>query len=334
MSEARPRFSQDADALIVQLRALVEAGIGEIELPREPATLYDPVRYVLEGGGKRFRPTLLLLACEAYGGDARAALPAALAVEVFHNFTLVHDDIMDHAEARRGRPAVHVAWSEATAILSGDLMMGLSYELLARALAPDLAEVLAVYSRMVHRLCQGQALDDSFARRGTVTVDEYLHMIDGKTAALLEATLEIGGMLGGADDRDRPHLVAAGRALGRAFQVQDDLLDLIADDPRWGKVQGGDLIEGKKALLLLLALERAEGEELAWFERIASAPGLPAADVPEARRRMEALGVIGAAREAVAKYSDEAAAHFAALPEGPARAALLLTAERLRDRVH
>jgi geranylgeranyl diphosphate synthase type II len=318
------------------LRDTVERGLAALQLPSEPAALYEPMRYVLSGGGKRFRPVLLLLAAEAYGGDdaARRALPAALGIEVFHNFTLVHDDIMDNAASRRGRASVHVAWSESTAILSGDMMMGLSYELLAQAEGVDLAEAMRVYAAMVHRLCQGQALDDGFAARGDVTLGEYLHMIDGKTAALLECALEIGSLIGGAGEGQRARLVEAGNALGRAFQIQDDLLDLVAEDARWGKTVGGDLIEGKRTWLLLSALERAEGSQREWFEQILARPGLALEHIGEARERMARLGVLEAASESVAEYSARAARAFGAMPESSARAALIDLAERLQRRVH
>ena len=170
-------------------RARVEAGLRALALPPEPRELYDPVRYVLEADGKRIRPTLLLLSAEVYGGAdaAEAALPAALAVEVFHDFTLVHDDIMDHAAERRGRPTVHRRWDEATAILAGDLLFGLAYDLLSRAPAADSRAVHAHFHAAVVRLCEGQAMDKAMESASDVTVAAYIDMIERKTAALLEA---------------------------------------------------------------------------------------------------------------------------------------------------
>ncbi|GIV59823.1 polyprenyl synthetase family protein [Rhodocaloribacter litoris] len=317
-----------------RLRAHVEAALGTLVAEAEPRTLYEPARYVLAGQGKRLRPVLLLLAAEVYGVSTDEALPAALAVEVFHNFTLVHDDIMDHAATRRGRPTVHARWDEATALLCGDFLMALSYDLLARTRAGSLAAMMPVYHRMVVRLCEGQALDKAFETRSRVSVEEYLHMIDGKTGALLEAVLELGALLGGAPAADREALRAAGQHLGRAFQIQDDLLDLVAEDDRWGKQVGGDLVEGKKTFLLLTALERAEGEEAAWFARVVEAGGLPEAEVEEARHRMDRLGVLQAAREAVRAYTAAAGRCLERLPDTPARETLCWLFRRMQARLH
>ena len=302
--------------------AEIAEGLAALDLPAAPASLYEPVRYILSSGGKRIRPLLVLLTADAFGGErARAdALPAALAVEVFHNFTLVHDDIMDHAASRRGRATVHTRWSEPVAILAGDVMMGLSYDLLSRAGGDDGAAVLRPYHAMVRRLCEGQALDLAFETQEAVSVEEYLGMIDGKTGALLELALDVGARLGGASDDDRASLRTAGHALGRAFQIQDDLLDLTASSPGWGKTIGGDLIEGKKTFLLLQALERADGEERAWFE--GALRGLDAASVPEARARMERLGVIAEASAAVERYTRAGADALAVVPSTPAGDAL------------
>ena len=190
----------------------INDGLATLDLPQAPESLYEPVRYILSSGGKRIRPLLVLLTAEAFGGEtARAgALPAALAVEVFHNFTLVHDDIMDHAATRRGRETVHTRWSEPVAILSGDVMMGVSYDLLSRAATRDLGALLQPYHTMVRRLCEGQALDLAFETQDAVSVEEYLAMIDGKTGALLELALDVGALLGGGD-RGRPRLAAHGR---------------------------------------------------------------------------------------------------------------------------
>lgn len=315
------------------LAARVDAALAALDLPAEPAGLYDPVRYVLGGGGKRIRPALVLLAAEATGGpDAgRRALPAALAVEVFHNFTLVHDDIMDHAATRRGRPTVHVRWDEPTAILAGDLLMGLAYDLLAQTEGADVGRLSRAFYRMVARLCEGQSLDLQFESRPDVTVDDYLDMIDRKTGALLELSLDLGGAVGGAADGVLDALRRAGRALGRAFQIQDDLLDLTADAEGWGKAIGGDLVEGKKAYLALRAVELAEGEERAWLTRAVDG-GLPPDDVAEARDRMDRLGVLDEASRAVAAYVDEGERALAALPDTAATAALRQLARGLATR--
>lgn len=314
------------DPLAVAL-ARVEAGLRALDLPADPRELYAPVRYVLDGGGKRIRPVLTLLAAEAFGGATavEGALPAALAVEVFHNFTLVHDDIMDHAAARRGRPTVHVRWDEPTAVLAGDFLFGLAYDLLAHSAAPEPWAVVRRFHGAVARLCEGQALDKAFETRADVPVAAYLDMIERKTSALLELALELGAVLGGADAAAAARMGAAGRSLGRAFQIQDDLLDLTADDGAWGKAIGGDLVEGKRTYLLLTARERAAGpdavaDDNAFFARALG--GLHPAEVGEARARMERLGVLGAAREAVETEVERGLAALDALPPGPAADAL------------
>jgi geranylgeranyl diphosphate synthase type II len=314
--------TQTAADHVADLRARVNEALPNLVADREPAVLYAPIAYVLEGGGKRVRPTVLLLVAEAFGCPPDRALPAALAVEVFHNFTLVHDDIMDEADERRGRPTVHVKWDLGTAILAGDMMMGLSYDLLGEVEGTDEAALYDVYHPMVEQLCTGQALDASFEEQSDVSVEAYLDMIDGKTAALLSACFELGAVLGDASPDAQRELRTAGQLVGRAFQVQDDLLDLTADGEEWGKAVGGDLVTGKKTFLTLRALERAEGSEYDWFARIVTDGGLPPADVPEARDRMERLGVFDDAKEAVRRYSDRAREHLQVLPEGPPADAL------------
>ena len=321
-------------AHVGRLRDEVNDALAQLVPETEPAELYDPVRYVLAGGGKRFRPVLLLLAADACGRAAARALPAALAVEVFHNFTLVHDDIMDHAAERRGRPTVHVRWDESTAILCGDFLMGLSYDLLARVETARLAELIRTFHEMVARLCEGQALDKAFETRTDVSVDAYLSMIDAKTGALLRASLEMGGIVGGAAAEERAVLRRLGAHLGRAFQIQDDLLDLVAEDERWGKSVGGDLREGKKTFLLLRALERTQGAEHEWFARIVRAGGLPEAEIEEARERMERSGVLDEAREAVREHTTMALGCLDALPPSPAVEALRWLVARMQARLH
>jgi geranylgeranyl diphosphate synthase type II len=314
--------SEQAEARVEQLRERVDAALAELELREQPALLYEPVRYVLGGGGKRLRPVLLLLTAEAFGADRDEALPAALAVEVFHNFTLVHDDVMDHATERRGQPAVHRRWDTGTALLAGDLLLARAYDLLAEVETADLRVLMRPFRRMVRRLCEGQALDKAFETRTDVSVEDYLDMIDGKTAALLGATLELGGRCGDADADEADALRRAGAALGRAFQIQDDLLDLTADPERWGKPVGGDLREGKKTFLLLRALEcsadgAADEETRALFERAAE-EGLCEEDIDEARRQMDRLGVLDDARRAVARHTGAATDELErALAEAP-----------------
>ncbi|NNE34415.1 MAG: polyprenyl synthetase family protein, partial [Rhodothermales bacterium] len=236
----------------------IEADLAELRADlgaRKPTELYDPVGYVLESRGKRLRPLLVHLVSRSLGASYETASPVAQGVEVFHAFTLVHDDVMDNAATRRGRQTVHTKWDLSTAILAGDLLLGLSYELVSRVPHELLPRVMSTFGVMVARLCEGQTADMTFEKRGDVALDEYLRMIDRKTGALLECCFCLGGILGGGSDEVVAALGEAGIELGRAFQIQDDLLDLVATDPKWGKKIGGDLIEGKKAYLLLAALD-------------------------------------------------------------------------------
>lgn len=319
-------------AHVERLRALIEDELARISLPDGTPELYEAVRYALGGGGKRLRPILLLLAAEAAGGNVEDALPAALAAEVFHTFTLVHDDIMDDAAERRGRPSVHVVWNESTAILAGDFLMGLSYELLARTPVERLAPLFHSFHRMVAAVCEGQALDEAFETRENVTAEEYLDMVSRKTGALLACVFELGGRIAGADDETVARLAQAGEALGVAFQIQDDLLDLTAEDASWGKQIGGDLVQGKRTFILLRSLECASGDDRAFFGEIAVNGGLDASLVPDARERMRALGVLTEASEEVERHSNAAVDILEGLPPSDARRSLVWLVRRLANR--
>ncbi|MDX1440174.1 MAG: polyprenyl synthetase family protein [Rubricoccaceae bacterium] len=321
--------------LVDRLVQEVEEELRGIRLPSAPTQLYEPIRYVLSGGGKRLRPVLVLLTAEAFGGTEcrKSAIPAALAVELFHNFTLIHDDIMDHAETRRGRPTIHQKWDQSTAILCGDLMMGMAYEQLARVRRSQTTELLAIFSRMVRSLCEGQMLDMVFEKQPATSVDDYLDMIDAKTGALIEATLELGSVIGKATERQTHAMKRAGGEIGRAFQIQDDLLDLTAKNDKWGKTIGGDLMEGKKTFLLLSAIERADQDNQEFFSRILDQHGLPAEDIPEARRRMQELGVLDLAASTVLRHSQNAQQFLDVLPENDASHALRALVTKLVSRV-
>jgi len=323
----------DSDARVDALRRRIDDALIDRLSDRAPDLMYDPIRYVLRGGGKRVRPLIAMLVAQAYGAADEDVLDVALAVEIFHNFTLVHDDIMDDADERRGRPSVHVKWDEGTAILAGDLMLALSYELLTANEALPARPLLAIYNRMVEQLCVGQRLDTHFETTADVSVADYLEMIDGKTAALLSACFELGAVAGGAPDDHVAMLAEAGRQAGRAFQIQDDLLDVTADDENWGKAVGGDLQNGKRTYVTLKALEAADGEDREWFSRLLDG-GITADEVPEARRRMQALGVFDEARSAVAAYTEDAFDRLSVLPDTAASHHLTWLLEKLQARSH
>ena len=320
---------------VEELRTLFEASLSKIAFDNEPQSLYEPTAYVLDGRGKRFRPVLFLLTSQAFDVTPTIAMPGALAFEVFHNFTLVHDDIMDHADLRRGRATVHKKWDEPTAILCGDFLMALSYRLITRLPFERMDAIVDCYHTMVRKLCEGQALDKEFEMRDHVSIEEYIYMIDRKTGALLEAVFEIGGLVGGANSSQLEQLRSLGTHLGRAFQIQDDLLDLTAETKQWGKKVGGDLIEGKKAYLLLKAMDILEpGEEYAFFESIIKRNGLEEQKIPEARRILEESGVLLHARDEVIKYSDIAMKCTDALPQLEARNTVQWLIKKMQHRVH
>lgn len=237
---------------------------GEIEKftkqveAQHPKELYAPVSYILSLGGKRMRPALVLAGCELFGGEADKAMYAALAVEVFHNFTLVHDDIMDKAPLRRNMPTVHKKWDEGIAILSGDAMMVQAYQLLCRTGSPVLPQLLDVFSKTAIQVCEGQQLDMNYEKAHKISIPQYLHMIQLKTAVLLAASLKMGALIGGAREEDAQRLYEFGNNVGIAFQLQDDILDVYGDE-RFGKQVGGDIISNKKTWLLLKALEMSAG---------------------------------------------------------------------------
>jgi geranylgeranyl diphosphate synthase type II len=246
---------------LTDLQALINEAIAKLDFPQQPADLYEPISYILTLGGKRLRPALLLMACDLFGGDVESAVQPALAIEVFHNFTLMHDDIMDNAPLRRGQVTVHEKWNANVAILSGDAMMVESNKLMMRVPDAILRRVMDVFNETATGVCEGQQIDMSFEQRSNVIIDEYLNMIRLKTAVLLGGTLKIGAIIGGAALTDAQLLYDFGVNLGVAFQLQDDILDVYGDPDKFGKQVGGDIISNKKTYLLIKALELAKGHQ-------------------------------------------------------------------------
>jgi geranylgeranyl diphosphate synthase type II len=242
---------------IQNLQELIEDAVNELQYPLYPAELYDPISYILSVGGKRMRPALLLMACDMFGGDVKSAICPALAIEMFHNFTLVHDDIMDNAPLRRGKVTVHEKWNSNIAILSGDVMMVESYKLMMKVDLSILRPVLEIFSNTAVGVCEGQQMDMNFEQQPQVDIDDYLNMIRLKTAVLLGGALKIGALIGGASQADADLLCSFGEQLGIAFQLQDDILDVYGDPEKFGKQVGGDIISNKKTYLLIKALELA-----------------------------------------------------------------------------
>lgn len=244
-------------------KEIINQAIAQQPFGQQPTELYEPIRYIMALGGKRLRPTLTLLAYQLFQEDATlpSVLHPALAVEVFHNFTLMHDDIMDEAPLRRGKPTVHERWNANVAILSGDVMLVKAYDLLLQAPADKLPAVLAAFNRCATEVCEGQQWDMNFETETTVSEADYLRMIRQKTAVLLGFSLELGGLLAGADATTTRGLYELGINIGLGFQLKDDLLDVYADQTKFGKQPGGDIIANKKTFLLIKALEKAEGEQ-------------------------------------------------------------------------
>ena len=234
--------------------------ILNLDWKREPYGLYEPIEYTLAAGGKRVRPQLAMIACELFGGKAQEIAPAAMALEVFHNFTLLHDDVMDHAEVRRGRPTVHVKWNENTAILSGDQMLIEAYKLLSGVPADKLPTILQLFNKMATEICEGQQYDVDFESQEHVAIEEYLKMIRLKTAVLLATALKMGSYIAGASTEQQDMLYEFGINIGLAFQIQDDILDVWGNPETFGKAVGGDISCNKKTYVYLEAM-RLLGDE-------------------------------------------------------------------------
>ena len=244
---------------IQKLQAQLKQALGTLEMPASPAELYDPIKYTLGNGGKRMRPLLVLIGCKIFNDDVSEAINPALGVEMFHNFTLLHDDIMDDAPLRRGKPSVHKKWDSNIAILSGDAMMVKTYQSFIETRSEVLRPMLRVFNRTAVEVCEGQQFDMNFELRNDVSIAEYLDMIRLKTAVLLAASLQIGGMIGGASKEQSELLYDFGLNAGIAFQLQDDILDVYGESAKVGKQKGGDIICNKKTFLLLKAQELATG---------------------------------------------------------------------------
>jgi geranylgeranyl diphosphate synthase, type II len=236
----------------------IEAALKDKKYGASPKELYAPIEYIMSLGGKRMRPVLVYIACDLFDGDTSSALHPALSIELFHNFTLVHDDIMDKAPLRRNQPTVHQKWNDNIAILSGDAMMVCAYQELCKSDPSLLPQLLSIFSDTAVKVCEGQQFDMNYERVSKVSIPQYINMIELKTAVLLGGALKMGAVLGGAREEDAHRLYEFGKHIGIAFQLQDDILDVYADAEKFGKQKGGDIIANKKTYLLLKAIEMAE----------------------------------------------------------------------------
>ena len=307
--------------------------IAKLNWEREPKGLYAPIAYTMAAGGKRVRPQLAMIACGIFGGNEQEVAPAAMALEVFHNFTLLHDDVMDKAEVRRGRPTVHIQWNENTAILSGDQMMIEAYKLLAEVPADKLHKVLHLFNKMATEICEGQQYDVDFESQDDVSIEAYLHMIRLKTSVLLATALQIGAYMAGADEQQQDALYQFGINVGLAFQIQDDILDVWGDPKTFGKAVGGDISCNKKTYVYLTAQKLAD-DELAeelhqWYgsvlddntEKIAAVKGI-----------FEQLNVRAACEAVVEDYTQKALQILDTLPQNAATEQLRQLANKLNTR--
>ena len=236
---------------IISYQNQIEEALKAKNYGSNPKELYEPIAYIMSLGGKRLRPVLVFMACDFFDGDISQALHPAIAIELFHNFTLVHDDLMDNAPLRRNQPTVHEKWNSSIAILSGDVMMVRAYQELCQAKVNYLPELLKVFSETAVKVCEGQQYDMNYESMQKVSIAQYLKMIELKTAVLLGGALKIGSIVGGAKEEEAQLLFDFGKNIGIAFQLQDDILDVYADAAKFGKQKGGDIIANKKTYLLL-----------------------------------------------------------------------------------
>ena len=333
MQDFRAAYERYKNIIDRRLRILA------VEGDQKPQSLTAPVRYALSGGGKRIRPVLLLLAYQAVQRNLRKfsaravdrVLDAAVAIETLHNFTLVHDDIMDNAPTRRGRATVHSKWDEDTAILVGDELVALAYRALLKIKSTRLREIMEVFTNGVLDVCEGQGFDKDFQFRRDVSLEEYLRMIEKKTARMVAVALEIGALAGGGSEAEVRALREYGRQVGRAFQVQDDLLD-VTGNQKFGKKIGGDIIEGKKTYLLLKAYQVVQKADKSFLEQMMNGRGMRPAEVTKVKSIYEKYGVIDKARREVHECVRRAGQALKALKPSEPKEMLIWLAEMLRDR--
>jgi geranylgeranyl diphosphate synthase type II len=274
------------------LRELSDKAITSLTFSPEADKLFAPVRYILSLGGKRLRPVMCLMACNLFNDKIDDALMPAVGIEVFHNFTLVHDDIMDKADLRRGSPTVHSRWGLSQALLSGDVMAFIATDCIGQAPAKVLSKTLKLFNTTATQVCIGQQIDIDFEKKKFVTEIEYLRMIELKTAVLLAASLKTGAIIGGASEKDQDLLYEFGRLLGIAFQIQDDVLDTYGDTRMFGKKTGSDIVANKKTYLLVKALEMAGGTKLQTLRKLAdSTPADPEAKVTAVKAIFDELEI-------------------------------------------
>ncbi|MEN3037796.1 MAG: polyprenyl synthetase family protein [Candidatus Kryptonium sp.] len=313
-------------------RKIIDEHLALALTNEEPISLYEPIKYILFAGGKRIRPVILLLSCESAGGDYKDAINAAIAVEIFHNFTLVHDDIMDNADLRRGLQTIHKKWDINTAILSGDAMFALAYKFLSYTKSPRMGEILNSFTQAAIEVCEGQALDLELEMKFEVGIDDYINMISKKTASLIKNSAKIGALIANVEDDKVKALENYGFNLGLAFQLMDDLLDITANSDEFGKSIGGDIFNGKRTFLLLTAMEKVKGKEREVIERVFRKENIDETMVAKVREIYIRYGVIDETQRMVKFYTNLALKALEALPDTNSRSMLIWLANKLCDR--
>lgn len=300
-------------------RTLVEERIASYIQPADPKGLYEPMNYIMKQGGKRMRPALTLMAAELFGTDCKAALDAALAVEVFHNFSLVHDDIMDEAPLRRGKPTVHHKWDVNTGILSGDALLIKAYQLFESYEPATMSALVRLFSTTALQVCEGQQYDVEFEDRASVAMEEYIRMIEYKTAVLLGAALQMGAIVADQDQTNQEALYQFGVLLGIAFQIKDDYLDAFGNPESFGKQVGGDILENKKTFLFIKAQELGQADQKAALDQWYSSSEASEEKVEQVKLIFQNTGAVLATREAIAEYTQRAFDQLDTIQTAPER---------------
>ena len=317
-----------------EIQEKVNAYIASLPYERRPKSLYDPIEYVLAAGGKRIRPSFVLMAYNLFHDDVDRILPVATALETYHNYTLLHDDLMDKADMRRGRTTVHKKWDDNTAILSGDTMLVLAYEHLAKCDTKYLKPALDLFTETALEVSEGQQFDMEFETRNDVAEEEYIEMIRLKTSVLLACALKMGAVVAGASDADANALYAFGEKVGLAFQLQDDLLDVYGDPKVFGKAIGGDITSNKKTFMLINAFNRADAGTRAELERWTTATEFdPAEKIAAVTEIYNRLGIDKLAEQRIKEYFEQSRQHLDELSVSDDRKAVLREyTERMMNR--
>ena len=315
-----------------QLSEIIEAELGKIVYPKTPQKLYQPIDYVMDLGGKRMRPILLLMAYQLFDENIEKAISPALGIELFHNFTLLHDDIMDNARIRRGKQTVHEKWNKNVAILSGDIMLVQAYQLLSNVDKSIVKELITVFSKAATEVCEGQQWDMDFEIQKEVTLQEYLKMIEYKTAVLLAASLQIGGIIANTSKENQNNLYHFGLNMGIAFQLKDDLLDAFGNSDEFGKQIGGDIISNKKTFLYLKALQLANESQKQDLHKFFNTNQDSEEKVAQVKTIFTDLDIPKHTKDMMKAYYTKAMRHLDAI-DSYNKAPLIVFSEKLIDRI-